>query len=90
MSVLLTEQEVAEISVECALQSPCDLLFARAIQLALIEKLRKEPVGQGLFDSEGKCHHIGQHKSSMCLFGKPYRSEPLYRLPTPEELENEK
>ena len=74
MSVLLTEQEVAEISVECALQSPCDLLFAKAIQIALLENLRKEPdaIADGTFN-----HNCGL-------------GEYLYRLPTPEELENEK
>lgn len=39
----------------------------------------REPVGHGLFDTDGKCYTIGQHRSSMHVDGKAFKSEPLYR-----------
>ena len=39
----------------------------------------KEPVGYGLFDGDGICYAIGRHPSSMCISGKTFRSELLYR-----------
>jgi len=38
-----------------------------------------QPVGHGLFDSKGKCHAIGKHRSSMCIGGKAFKSQPLYK-----------
>jgi hypothetical protein len=41
---------------------------------------RLEQVGNGLFDSDGKCHHVGQHRSSMRIGSKWFKSQPLYRI----------
>lgn len=76
MNILLTEQEVRNICLE---QSG-DNQRVRAIQLALIEKMRKEsfwlyPYG------EGWRMHLGDDKPDA------YLCDQYGRLPTPQELE---
>lgn len=84
MSILLTDYEVAAIGQElAAANNVSDLYFARAIQLALIEKLRKEPDYYEFADGEivrdRDMIHMA-HKTGMVVVS-------LYRLPTPQELE---
>lgn len=69
---VLTDQEMQQV-IDAAPEG-----VARAIEAAVLDRF--EIVGHGLFDSDGKCHAIGQHRSSMCVGGKAFKSEPLYRL----------
>jgi hypothetical protein len=60
-----------------------DLLdFANTLLKAV--EAEAEVVGHGLFSSDGKCHVMGQHKSSMCINGKAFKSSPLIALPLVE------
>lgn len=43
-----------------------------------ILKLAGESVGQGLIDDEGKCYTVGRHKSSICIGGRSFKSQPLF------------
>lgn len=91
MSFLLTEDEVRDI----CLSHRGDNQRARAIQIALIDKMRNEPVGSiiegdayakfGAMASVDECvdDNTGYWKN------RGYTVTPLYRLPTPQELENE-
>ncbi len=56
--------------------------FAHTLLKAV--ETESEVVGQGLFDTDGKCYAIGQHKSSMCVGGKAFKSAPLVALPLGE------
>lgn len=85
MSILLTEQEVTQLKDESYTAdryAECFHFdkFARAIQIALIEKMRKEPVGK--FDCENDSAPVIWYQVFADQFG-----EPLYRLPTQQELE---
>lgn len=82
MSILLTEQEVRDLYMneEGDYQD-----LARAIQLALIEKMRKEPFG-----------HCEDRRVAIEVCGGPDKwrerksyKGPIFTLPTPQELENE-
>jgi len=91
MSILLTEQEVREIWVKTCDSSSVGASiaqkFACDIQLAMIEKLRKEPAAAYI---DGSGHPM--HKSAIPgiyqeqVYGK---RKPLHIIPSPQELENE-
>ena len=90
MSILLTGSEIEALEIKHKPQNgPGSFMaYSRAIQLALIEKLRKEPA----------CYHFRDDPACFAMPGSGYSLEyptealditPLYRLPTPQELENE-
>lgn len=85
MSILLTEQEV-DACFEAS--DGTRVSAARAIQLALIEKMRKGPVAwfkaHNQINEEGLWDYV-EELSLVYNFG-----EPLVRLPAPHELEEEK
>ena len=86
MSILLTDDEVSILLHENTFLTDGD--FARAIQLALIEKIRAEPVAwiksyamtneEGLWD---KVEELSLVDNLGC---------PLFTIPTAQELENER
>lgn len=89
MSILLTDTEVSILLHENTFLTDGD--FARAIQLALIEKIRKFPETCEYQDRSGnwhgfidRDHYVNTRKSGAW----PIRS--LYALPTAQELENER
>lgn len=96
----LSDEEAKKIfaNEHCNISADLAGILARAIIESYKAELLKEvgePVGQGLFDAEGKCHAIGQHKSSGYIGGKSFKSQPLYtesqllaaRKPLEEEIE---
>ena len=100
MIILLTEIEIqtladeadenADQQIQCPGEyhpdwhSVRDSLFARAIQLALIEKIRKEPEIR-----LNRKHDLFEYEKDFDArnYHMPELWEPLYRLPTPQELE---
>lgn len=75
MSILLTKQEVDDIYLLTPIES-----IAKAIQLALIEKLRKESFWMYPY-GEGWRMHLDDDKPHAKL------CDQYVRLPTPQELE---
>ena len=100
MSILLTEIEIqtladeadenADQQIQCPGEyhpdwhSVRDSIFARAIQLALIEKMRKEPVAWNEFDAwyaETGWRYVSSREGAFVVW-KAARA-----IPTPQELE---
>lgn len=96
MSILLTEQEIWKsddiMSVNAEAGLPFEILaqLARAIQLALIEKLRKEPACY-VYPDFFQCIEVAgtwtAYLRDAVTPDAPNGREPLYRIPTPQELE---
>jgi len=83
MTTLLTVKEVSAIADEVFLKPNGVHDFARAIQLALLEKLRQEPAG------------IVSWVENICCFepteGNDYPTEftELFTIPSAQELEQQ-
>lgn len=82
MSILLTGSEIEALEIKHKPQNgPRSFMaYSRAIQLALIEKLRKESFWM-YPHGEGWCIHLGDAKPDAQL------CDQYGRLPTPQELE---
>lgn len=85
MSILLTESEVRDICLEHS----GDNQRARAIQLALIEKMRKEHDWWYVCYQGGDPFLVGDDVLAKFEEGEGAAISPIHFLPTPQELENE-
>jgi hypothetical protein len=56
--------------------------FAHALLKAVEQE--SKVVGHGMFNTEGKCYAISQHRSSMCVGGLTFTAIPLIALPLVE------
>ena len=86
MSILLTDDEVSILLHENTFLTDGD--FARAIQLALIEKIRKEP-------DDYLYEYVNYYGKTVLETGvdsvdTPYKPVPIWLIPTAQELENER
>lgn len=91
MSILLTDTEVSILLHENTFLTDGD--FARAIQLALIEKIRKEPVAFCAIDYRGAALLRWDTSSDAEKWSPLFALPSIYEgsaIPTAQELENER